>query len=188
MPLFRYDPTVDGVFGSRISLQGNPHIDATLVPEANSERPLTAADWAISQQRFRTNFEPLSAEAAAPVALHEWLQLDARSRDRKTPYLAVGTGDEERRYSMAAAMLDRVEQSIESWQTLQELAGIVTPFTERLQQEIRAEVAAEHQAELDAQEEASETRIRELQEKTEVEIASKIRSRLMQLASRKRGK
>ena len=188
MPLFRYDPTVDGVFGSRISLQGNPHIDATLVPEANSERPLTAADWAISQQRFRTNFEPLSAQAAAPVALHEWLQLDARSRDRKTPYLAVGTGDEERRYSMAPAMLDRVEQSIEGWQTLQELAGIVTPFTERLEQEIRAEVAAEHQAELDAQEKASETRIRELQEKTEVEIASKIRSRLMQLASRKRGK
>ena len=188
MPLFRYDPTIDGVFGSRISLQGNPHIDETLVPEPNGERPLTAADWAIGQQRFRTNFEALSAEAAAPVALHEWLQLDARNRVRKTPYVAVGTGDEERRYSMAPALLERVEQSIEGWRTLQELAGIVTPFTERLGQEIRAEVAAEHQAELDAQSEASETRIREIQEKTEVEIASKIRSRLLQLASRKRGK
>ncbi|MDH3491191.1 MAG: 4Fe-4S binding protein [Gammaproteobacteria bacterium] len=187
MPLFRYDPTIDGVFGSRISLQGNPHIDETMVPDANGERPLTAADWAIGQQRFSTNFEVLSAEAAAPVALHEWLQLDARSRDRKTPYVAVGTGDEERRYSMAPAMLDMVEQSLQGWQTLQELAGIVTPFTERLEQDIRAEVAAEHRAELDAQSEASEARIREIQEKIEVEIASKIRSRLMQLASRKRG-
>ena len=187
MPLFRYDPTIDGVFGSRISLQGNPHIDETMVPEANSERALTAADWAIGQQRFRTNFEALSAEAAAPVALHEWLPLDARSRDRKTPYVAVGAGEEERRFSMTPAMLDQVEQSVEGWQTLQELAGIVTPFTEQVEQEIRAEVAAEHQAELDAQSEASATQIREIQEKTEVEIASKIRSRLMQLASRKRG-
>jgi len=129
---------------------------------------------------------PLSAEAAAPVALHEWLQLDARSRDRKTPYVAVGAGEEERRYSIVPAMLDMVEQSVQGWQTLQELAGIVTPFTERLEQEIRAEVAAEHQAELDAQSEASEVRVREIQKKIEVEIASKIRSRLMQLASRKR--
>jgi pyruvate-ferredoxin/flavodoxin oxidoreductase len=186
MPLFRYDPTIDGVFGSRISLLDNPHIDETMVPDASGERPLTAADWAIGQGRFRTNFKPLSAEAAAPVALHEWLQLDARSRDRKTPFVAVGAGEEERRYSMVPAMLDMVEQRVQGWQTLQELAGIVTPFTERLEQEIRAEVAAEHQAELDAQSEASETRIREIQEKIEVEIASKIRSRLMQLASRKR--
>ncbi|MBT8109500.1 MAG: 4Fe-4S binding protein [Gammaproteobacteria bacterium] len=186
MPLFQYDPTIHGVFGSRISLQGNAQMEETMVQDADGERPLTAADWAIGQERFRTNFESLSAEAAAPVALHEWLRLDARSRDRKTPYVAVGTGEEQRRYSMAPAMLEMVEQSLQGWQTLQELAGIVTPFTERLEQEIRAEVAAEHQAELDAQSEASDTRVREMQEKIEVEIASKIRSRLMELASRKR--
>ena len=77
-------------------------------------------------------------------------------------------------------------ECLANWQTLQELAGIVTPFTERLEQEIRASVAAEHQADLDAQKKASDAEIREIQEKTQSEIASKIRSRLLQLASQKR--
>ena len=187
MPLFRYDPTVDGVFGSRISLDGNPQISETMVPDADGERALTPADWAIGQRRFRSNFRPLPNDATAPLALHEWLQLDARSRERKTPYVAVGAGEEERRYSMAPAMIDMAEQCLQVWQTLQELAGVVTPFTERLEQEIRAEVAAEHRAELDAQAADSEVRIQEIQEKIEAEIASKIRSRLTALASRKRG-
>lgn len=187
MPLFRYDPGAGGVFGSRINLHGNPGVSEMTVPDTTGERQLTAADWAIGQQRFRTSFEPLSRDAAAPMALHEWLQLDTRNRVRKTPYVAVGTGEDERRYSMSPGMIDMAAQCLERWQTLQELAGIVTPFTERLEQEIRADVAAEHQAQLDAQSEASEARIKEMQEKIEVEIASKIRRRLMELASRKRG-
>jgi len=63
---------------------------------------------------------------------------------------------------------------------------VITPFTERLEQQIRTEVAAEHQAELDAQTEASNAQILAIQKKTEAEIASKIRSRLLDLASRKR--
>ena len=83
-------------------------------------------------------------------------------------------------------LADATGECLANWQTLQELAGIVTPFTERLEQEIRASVAAEHQADLDAQKKASDAEIREIQEKTQAEIASKIRSRLLQLASQKR--
>jgi len=179
LPLFRYDPTADGVFGSRISLDGNPVCNETLDP--------TLADWALGQQRFATNFQPLAENAPAPLPLHEWLQLDAKSRTGKTPYAASGDGDEEQRYSMTPAMADMAEQCLQSWQTLQELAGIVTPFTERLEQEIRSEVAAEHQAELDAQKQASDAKMLEIQEKIQTEIASKIRSRLLELASKKRG-
>jgi pyruvate-ferredoxin/flavodoxin oxidoreductase len=187
MPLFRYDPTVEGVFGSRISLDGNPQIDETMVTGASRERPLTAADWAIGQRRFGSHFRPLADDAATPVNLHEWLQQDATSRKRKTPYVAVGAGEEEQRYSMTPAMIEMAEECLRTWQTLQELAGVVTPFTERLEQEIRAEVAAEHQAELDAQTKDSEARIAEIKDKVEKEIASKIRSRLIALSSRKRG-
>ena len=187
MPLFRYDPTVEGVFGSRISLDGNPQFSDLMIQDAGGEQALTPAHWAIGQRRFRSNFQRLADDAAAPVALDEWLQLDAKSREKKTAYIAVGNGEQEQRYSMAPALINVSEQCLQVWQTLQELAGIVTPFTERLEQEIRAEVAAEQQAELDAQKQASEARILEIQEKVEAEIASKIRSRLMELASRKRG-
>jgi len=179
LPLFRYDPTAAGVFGSRISLDGNPVSAETM--------DLTFADWALGQQRFAANFQPLADDASAPLPLHEWLQLDAKGRAGKTPTVALGEGDEEQRYTMAPAMADMADQCLQSWQTLQELAGVVTPFTERLEQEIRTEVAAEHQADLDAQKQASEAQIQEIQAKTQAEIASKIRSRLLELASKKRG-
>jgi pyruvate-ferredoxin/flavodoxin oxidoreductase len=157
-----------------------------LVPVDDSERRLTPADWALGQARFARQFRPLTADAAAPTPLHEWLLLEAKSRKGKTPYVASGVDDAERRYSITPALLEVAEQRLQAWQTLQELAGIVTPFTARLEQEIRADVAAGHQAELDAQKQASAAEIREIQEKTQAEIASKIRSRLLQLASQKR--
>jgi len=181
MPLYRYDPRADGVFGSRISLDGNPLPHESMVQ--HEETLLTPADWAFGQQRFAEHFEPLSDDAPTPIAMHEWLQLDATGRLRKTPFVSRG----DKRYSVARPVTDMALQCLENWQTLQELAGIVTPFTDQLEQDIRADVAAEHQAQLDAQQKEAEERIEALQQKTEAEIAKKIRSRLMQLASRKRG-
>jgi len=177
MPLFRYDPSADGVFGARISLEGNPD---------DGDPALTLADWAQCQKRFARHFAPLAGDAATPTPLGEWLQLDAKGRKNKTPYVVAGESEEEQQYSVSSAMAAMSDSCLQNWQTLRELAGIVTPFTERLEQEIRAEVAAEHQADLDAQKKASEAEIREIQEKTQAEIAKNIRSRLLQLASRKR--
>jgi pyruvate-ferredoxin/flavodoxin oxidoreductase len=186
LPLFRYDPRGEGVFGSRISLDGNPATDEMLVAKGDESNPLTPADWALGQERFAAQFRPLANDAATPVPLHEWLQLDAKGRAGKTPFISAIEDEEEQRYSMTSAMAGMADQCRQSWQTLQELAGIVTPFTEQLEQEIRAEVAAEHQAELDAQQKEADARIQEMQEKMQVEIASKIRSRLLQLAAQKR--
>jgi pyruvate-ferredoxin/flavodoxin oxidoreductase len=73
-----------------------------------------------------------------------------------------------------------------NWRTLQELAGVVTPFTAAVEAEIRAAVATEHQAELDAQKQAADAEIKAIREQTQVEIAAQIRSRLLALASQKR--
>jgi pyruvate-ferredoxin/flavodoxin oxidoreductase len=177
LPLFRYDPAAEGVFGSRISLAGNPDED---------EQKLTLADWALGQGRFAAHFVPLADDAAAPTPLHEWLLLDAKGRSSKTPYVTTVAGEEERRHAVSNALAAAAGDCFANWRTLQELAGIVTPFTARLEQEIRAELAAEHQAELDAQKQASDAQIQEIQQKTQAEIASTIRSRLLQLASQKR--
>jgi pyruvate-ferredoxin/flavodoxin oxidoreductase len=186
LPLFRYDPAAAGVFGSRISLDGNPACDDALTRIGDGEQFLTPADWARGQKRFDSQFKPLSDKASAPIALHEWLQLDDKSRAAKTPFVSAGEGEEEQRYSLSPALARVAAQCLANWQTLQELAGIVTPFTAQVEEKIRAEVAAEHQAELDAQKKAQDEQIREIQEKTQAEIAKNIRSRLLQLASRKR--
>ena len=110
LPLFRYDPRAEGVFGSRISLDGNPD---------DGEATIT-------------------------------------------------------------------EQHQRDWQTLLELAGEVTPFTEKVEADIRMEVAAEHQAELRAQQQAAAEELAAIREKTRADIAGKLRSRLLELATRGR--
>ena len=177
LPLFLYDPAAEGVFGLRISLDRNP---------ADSEPVKGLADWALGQTRFASNFTALAHGAAGPLPLHEWVQLDDTGRRGKTPFITTPDSEGEQRLEVSLTLAGASAACIANWQTLQELAGIVTPFTERLEQEIRADLAAEHQAALDAQKKASEAEIREIREKTQAEIASTIRSRLLQLASRKR--
>jgi pyruvate-ferredoxin/flavodoxin oxidoreductase len=118
--------------------------------------------------------------------LTDWLELDEKGRSNKTPYIAQSDGENEEYFAVAPALAGVAEACLANWRTLQEIAGVVTPFTARVEEEIRASVAAEHQAELDAQKEASEAEIREIREKTQVEIASQLRSRLLQLAAQKR--
>ncbi|NIN39309.1 MAG: pyruvate ferredoxin oxidoreductase, partial [Gammaproteobacteria bacterium] len=65
LPVFRYDPRREGVFGSRLSLDGNPAPDDTLVPPGEDGRAFTTADWAFGQDRFARQFSPLGADAPA---------------------------------------------------------------------------------------------------------------------------
>jgi len=65
---------------------------------------------------------------------------------------------------------------------LQELAGLVTPFTARVQQEAQAAVAAERKSELAALTADYERRIRDLRADFEQELRRDIKDRLMGLA------
>ena len=184
LPLFRYDPRGDGVFGSRIRLDGNPQPDSPLVTD--EDNTFTLGDWALGQRRFASQFEPMAEGAPAPVPLHEWLLLDAKERKGKTPFVARGAADKEHRFVPSAAMLRVADESLRGWRTLQELAGVVTPFTRKLEAEIRAAVAEEHQAELDAQKQAAAAELEEVRQKTQAEIAGHLRARLLELATRRR--
>ncbi len=186
LPLFRYDPHGEGVFGSRISLGGNPAPDSPFVPLGDDGAVCTTAGWAFRQSRFANQFAPLRDDAPGPLPLHEWLQLDDGARDKKTPFVAVVDDDEERRFAVDRSLANVTAGCAANWQTLQELAGVVTPFTARVEADIRSEVAAEHQAELDAQKQAAEAEIKAIREQTQAEIAAQIRSRLLALASQKR--
>jgi len=92
---------------------------------------LTPADWALGQRRFAAQFEPLADDAPGPITLAAWLQLDAKGRKGKTPFVET----QEERYAVSPALSDMSAQCLANWQTLQELAGLVTPFTEQVEQE-----------------------------------------------------
>ncbi len=181
-PLFRYHPEGEGVFGSRLSLEGNPETHATWLTH-DSGQVLTPAHWALRQQRFAPRLQPLAADAPYPTELDKWLEVEQDKRSGKTPFIAVKDSEgKEQRYAVEAAMAAMVEERGQMWRTLQELAGMVTPFTTRVEQEARESLAAAHQADLDALKRDYEEKLRVLEEGMQGQMHERITRRLMDLA------
>ncbi len=177
-PLFRYDPEREGVFGSRFDLDGNPE------PRSDwSDGQPTPVHWALGEQRFDAQFSPLAQDAPEPLPLADYLALDTVARKRKTAFVErAANGSEPQRLEPDQQLLGIAEQRRQAWRMLQELAGLVTPFTERIREETEQAVAAEREAELQAQAADYEAQIQNLRERIQGENRVQIRDRLMQLA------
>jgi pyruvate-ferredoxin/flavodoxin oxidoreductase len=79
-------------------------------------------------------------------------------------------------------MIAACEERIQAWRTLQELAGLVTPFTKAVESKLKQEISEAHQAELAAQKQEYEARIENLRAEMEAEIADRVKRQLMTLA------
>lgn len=181
-PLFSYDPQAQGVFGSRLDLADNPMPQA-IWAHSRDGTPLTPADWAITEKRFGDFFSPLPEAAPKPIRLAAFLALTQAERRGQTPFISIDRPDREPiRYAVAPELVQVCQERREAWRMLQELAGLVTPFTERVRQEAEAAVANLHQAELADQAERYEQRIAGLSETLRDELRHDVRERLMGLA------
>jgi hypothetical protein len=75
-----------------------------------------------------------------------------------------------------------VEERLERWATLQELAGVVTPFTGAVRQQLEEELRGAHEAELSAVRDECDAKIVALERNQAVTQATRLRDRLLQLA------
>ena len=181
-PLFRYHPQAEGVFGSRISLDDNPapRDPWVMTPEGT---PVSPALWALDERRFSDYFLPLKEGTAEPVTLTEYLKLSNKERSQRTPFVdLVDAGGEAQRLQVDERLVAVSAERYQVWRMLQELAGLVTPFTARVQREAEARVAAEREAELNTQAADYEMQIRDLRNAFQEETRQEMRERLMQLA------
>ncbi|MCU7891102.1 MAG: hypothetical protein KZQ78_05615 [Candidatus Thiodiazotropha sp. (ex Ustalcina ferruginea)] len=181
LPLFRYDPQAEGVLGSRITLDNNPNPLEQWVmdPEGSA---ITPADWALGEARFIDCYSSMNEEDEG-VSVAEYLAMSVKERSKWVPTVEQHvTGDEVCRVQVDKRLLKVIEERQASWRTLQELAGLVTPFTARVQQQEQARVAAAHEAELKAIADDYEQRIRELSSQLQQQTRQAMRDRLMQLA------
>jgi pyruvate-ferredoxin/flavodoxin oxidoreductase len=185
-PLFRYHPQHAGVFGKRITLAGNPDPRASWVGEGTGE-PLTPLTWMLTEQRFSSHFHTLGDDDPAPMPVTEWLALDPAARAGRTPVLTLAAGEDSIRLAVSLAAAEQVGRLAHAWRTLQELAGLVTPFTEQIQQEVEQQVAAAHQAELESRQQGHEAQLQALRAGLQAEIAGQIRERLLNLAGYRGG-
>lgn len=182
LPLFLYDPSADGVFGSRLSLDGNPQPLAPWAGDAAEDTP-TPASWALGERRFSACFTRLQQETPEPLPLADYLALDDAARAGKTPVVDGRAGDGSAvRFKVAPDLVRVCADRQQAWQVLQELAGLVTPFTARVEQSARDQVAAAHEAELASLRADYEARIDALQGEMLEKTRGEMRERMLQLA------
>jgi pyruvate-ferredoxin/flavodoxin oxidoreductase len=141
-PFLTYDPDAGPDIADCLTLDGNPAIDETWPTyalkyvdqdgaEQSADFPLTIADWAFTETRFRKHFRVMAPDEwddEAHVLFHEFVALPRGEREGKRPY--IWTLDRERRRSRVAVSKEIValaEERLNFWHQIRELAGLDVP-------------------------------------------------------------
>ncbi len=135
-PLFVHDPRAGESMDERFSLVGNPNVTDLWVTnrlahvDADGKRqqlnvPITPADFALGEARFARQFRPLKpADEAGATPIHEFVELDADSRQGRVPFVYTTDADSRLvRVVCSPAIVGFVEDRRRNWELLQYLAG-----------------------------------------------------------------
>ena len=157
-PFLTYDPDAGPTVSECLSLDGNPAVDDRWPTyllkyetddgvSAAIELPLTIADWAATEGRFKVHFREIPPADGNDdlVPFHEYLALAAADRDGKAPFIyAVGRERRLRRLRVSAEIVALAEERQLFWSQLRELAGLAVAdgVRDRLTQALEAEFDA----------------------------------------------
>jgi len=173
-PFLTYDPDGGPDLTDCLSLDGNPALDRTWPTytldyvddegePAKMELPVTTADWAATEVRFRKNFQRIAPEAwdEEMVPFHEFMALPPDDRVGKKPFIwTIDTDKKLERLQVSTQMVSLAEDRLSFWHQLRELAGLDVPVT--VHEDVEAELEAELAAKLDALRAEYERKIEEL--------------------------
>ncbi len=137
-PFLTFDPDAGPTYADQLSLEGNPSVEDAwptytlrFLDEAGAEQtlelPVTIADWAATEARFKQHFKELPpaewTEALRPF--HEYLPLSLEEREGQTPYiLALAKDRTLRRLRVSNEMVQLAEERQQFWSQLRQLAGL----------------------------------------------------------------
>ncbi len=155
-PLFKYDPDGGTTADECFDLSGNPAMDAdwptyTLTyrqgsREKTMELPLTFADFAITETRFRKHFRmaPPDSWNEKMVPLHEFLELDESEREDRFPFIwTVDRKNHLSRLLVDRSMVESCEDRRDFWTMLRALGGVrkSAPSIPEIEARVRQDVA-----------------------------------------------
>lgn len=211
-PLFRYNPEGKGVFGSRISLEANPQSKEswyqtsakTFTPadwaiqeqrfapyfsplNSDDPKPLPVADYLKLDTKTRRGKTPVvEIMTPLPATVEPNSEVEASNQNDEP---AIKENEEQKgeatkltRFRVEPTLLAACEERLHAWRTLQELAGLVTPFTKEVEAQLKEQLIGNHQAELVTLKQQYETQLENLRAETEAEIAARVKAQLMALA------
>ncbi|HUO84103.1 MAG TPA: thiamine pyrophosphate-dependent enzyme, partial [Thermoanaerobaculia bacterium] len=190
-PFITYDPDAGTSFADCFDLEGNPDLDQEwpvynleyLTDDgqiSTLELPLTIADWAATEGRFRKSFKPLPADADEETlaAFHEYVHMDAEEREGKTPYIWTLTRDRKLdRSRVGEEIVLLAEERQRFWSQLRQLAGLEVSDT--VHDRIAAQLEEEMEGRLTALRQDYEAKITELKATYPTAIARRMAEGLM---------
>jgi pyruvate-ferredoxin/flavodoxin oxidoreductase len=154
-PLFRYDPDAGKTPAECFDLEGNPGLDQDWPVyrlqykqsgrQKEMELPLTFADFAVSEVRFRKHFRvaPPDTWNDKMLPLAEFLELPEDEREGRFPYVwSVDREGQLSRLLVARPMVESCEDRRDFWTMLRALAGVGKPEISRegIEAEVRQEL------------------------------------------------
>lgn len=154
-PLIRYNPDKGTLPEECFDLDGNPSVDAdwpSYTLEYTDEQgtkdkmevPLTFADFAVTEARFRKQFRTVPRDAWNDnmILLSEYLNLGAEDREGKFPFIwAVNATNKLIRVIPAAPIVRSCEDRRNFWRMLKSLTGIREKVDVQTPERVRAEFA-----------------------------------------------
>lgn len=134
-PIFKYNPDLGVTTREGLDLSGNPALDQ-LWPtytlnyldngsKSSMELPMTFADFAITEARFRKHFRkaPRNTWNENMILLTEFLELDQESREGKYPFIwTVDRKGELSRALVALPIVESCEERRDFWILLKDLS------------------------------------------------------------------
>ncbi|NOZ53452.1 MAG: pyruvate ferredoxin oxidoreductase, partial [Gammaproteobacteria bacterium] len=154
-PLFRYNPDEGKTPAECFDLSGNPAMEQAWptyqlgykdgVREKTMEIPMTFADFAMTETRFRKHFRmaPPDTWHENMVPLAEFLDFEEKDREEKFPFIwSIDNKQQLSRLLVDKTMVDACEDRKNFWIMLKALAGVEKKeiSTEDLQASIRQDI------------------------------------------------
>ncbi|MFT4736500.1 MAG: pyruvate-ferredoxin/flavodoxin oxidoreductase [Cyclobacteriaceae bacterium] len=153
-PIFKYNPDLGVTVDEALDLSGNPSMGEDwptyqLQYEENGigksmEVPMTFADFAITEARFRKHFRkaPQNTWNDSMILLADFIEMDDSQREGKFPFIwAIDRKNQLSRVLVNKPIVESCEERKEFWTLLR---GLKSPekgaTTEQLEQKIRSEV------------------------------------------------
>ncbi len=164
-PYLTYDPDAGATLADCLSLDGNPALDAawpTYLLEFRSdagvveklELPLTTADWAATEGRFKKHFRKLPHEEWTDdcVAFAEFIALPRSEREGKTPFIHVTEGESRKlgRLTVSSEIVALADERQRFWSLLKEMAGLTAANRESEFESKLAQLTADYESKLAA--------------------------------------
>jgi pyruvate-ferredoxin/flavodoxin oxidoreductase len=191
-PFLVYDPDAGPTIADCLDLAGNPDVDETWPTyeleyeddegePAKRELPVTTADWAATEGRFKKHFRPIPRDDwddDVQVPFHEFLRLSRAERAERKPFIwTIGAAKKLDRLSCSLEMVQLAEDRLLFWSQLKELAGLEVPTSVR--DSISAELEAEFEAKLSAVRAEYEREIAQLRQSMPALVARRLAEGLL---------